>query len=61
MKIIWGVETGMLGSERGGEIEIDDDRVEGMTEKEKDKYISDCVWAEVENYVNWYWRVEETP
>jgi hypothetical protein len=55
-RIEFTIETSWSHYGYSGEIEIDDEDLEGLTPEEREKHISDVVGAEVENQVSWGWE-----
>lgn len=58
MKIRWEISDGYAGGSRPHYTEIDDEDLEGLSEKEKDEYIEDWVRGEFEQRVYYSWSIE---
>lgn len=50
------INTGRVGSETTFEVEIPDEDLEGLTEEEREGYISQLVRDETWNYAEWGWH-----
>ncbi len=59
-KFMFYASTGYVGSKREEEVEIPDDELEGLTEKEQEKVVQEYYDEWVGNNVELsWWRVEE--
>ena len=59
MKVKYTVSIGFLQTVRRGTIVIDENDLEGMTEKEREAYIDEVVWEDACQYVETSWEADE--
>jgi hypothetical protein len=54
MIIEWEMSIGYPTAKRTGEIEIDDEELEGMSEEERETFIHEAIWEDAVQYVDVY-------
>jgi hypothetical protein len=59
MKVKYKINIGYPQAVRKGNIIVDEEEIEGMTEDEKEAYISEMVWEDASQYVDTSWEIEE--
>lgn len=56
MKISWNVYTGYVHRSPNLELEIPDEDLKGLNEKEIEDLVEECVEDEFYNKISFYWR-----
>jgi len=59
VRVKWNFECGYVTRIPDFEVEIPDEDIEGMSEKEKQKYIDDWIKEEFQNRISYYWEIEK--
>lgn len=59
MKVKYQYSIPVAGAIISGCMEIDESEIEGMSEEEKENYISDMVWEDIIQNIAWGWEIEE--
>lgn len=54
MKVKWNVDTGYVNREAARVLEIDDEDMEDMDEKEREEYINQCIEEDFRQKIHWY-------
>ena len=59
MRVKWTMKTGYSGADHSGEVEIEDETLEGKTPEEVEQIIEEEVREDALQYIDWYWDVVE--
>lgn len=59
MKVKVTASTRFVGSKDSRVLTIDDEDIEGMSERERDDYIEECAQEALWDIVDWGWEVQQ--
>ena len=54
MIVHWEMSIGYPTAKRSGEVEIDDEELQGLSEEEQQKVIDEAIWEDAVQYVEVY-------